>query len=112
MRGPPGRRCVVLQHPPGLQMREILMLVLSKRAHKKNVPAVSLSQFTQMVDRRLSISQKGLAEARQHLLAGHTKDAGIVLEKIEEDLLMLRCRLDIEVNMPAPRPNALHDSAN
>lgn len=88
------------------------MLVLSKRARDTNAHSVPLSQFTQMVERRLSISQKGLAEVRRHLAAGQAEDAGIVLEKIEEDLLLLRCRLDGEVKTPGPRSSVLHDSAN
>lgn len=93
-------------------MREILMLVLSKRAREANVLSVPFSQFQQMVDRRLSISQKGLAEVRKHLMAGQAEDAETVLEKIEEDLLLLRCRLDSEVKTTAPRSSVLHDSAN
>lgn len=88
------------------------MLVLSKRARDANALSVPFSQFQQMVDRRLSISQKGLAEARRHMMAGQAEDAGIVLEKIEEDLLLLRCRLDCEVKTTAPRSTVLHDSAN
>ncbi len=88
------------------------MLVLSKRARETNALSVPFSQFQQMVDRRLSISQKGLAEARQHLMAGQAEDAGLVLEKIEEDLLLLRCRLDCEVKTLSSRPAVPHDSAN
>lgn len=88
------------------------MLVLSNRARETNAPSVSWSQFTQMVDRRLSISQMGLIEARQYLAAGQSKDADIVLEKIEEDLFLLRCRLDSEVKTNAARPSALHESKN
>ena len=88
------------------------MLVLSDRARDTNALSTSLSQFTQMVDRRLAIAQKGLAEARQHLASGQSEDAGIVLEKIDEDLHLLRCRLSREVEMVAPRPSVLHESAN
>ncbi|HTU89831.1 MAG TPA: hypothetical protein VMF69_07030 [Gemmataceae bacterium] len=88
------------------------MLVLSNRARETNALSVSFSQFTQMVDRRLSISQKGLAEARQHLAAGQAEDAEVVLEKIEEDLFLLRRRLSCEVKTAAPRSSVLHDCAN
>lgn len=95
-----------------MQMREFVMLVLSNRARETNAPSVSWSQFTQMVDRRLSISQIGLLQARQHLAAGQAEDADIVLEKIEEDLFLLRCRLDSEVKMSAARSSSLHESKN
>ena len=88
------------------------MLVLSNRARETSTPSVSWSQFTQMVDRRLSISQKGLLEARQFLASGQSEDADIVLEKIEEDLFLLRCRLDYEVKSGASRPSSLHESKN
>jgi hypothetical protein len=88
------------------------MLVLSDRARETNAVSVSFSQFTQMVDRRLSIARMGLAEARHHLAAGQAADADIVLEKIDEDLLLLRCRVEREVKTIAARPASLHDSAN
>jgi hypothetical protein len=88
------------------------MLVLSDRARDTNVLSASVSQLTQMVDRRLAIAQKGLAEASRHLSAGQAQDAGIVLEKIDEDLHLLRCRLSREVEMVMPRLSGLHDCAN
>lgn len=88
------------------------MLVLSDRARDTNALSPSFSQLTQMLDRRLAIAQIGLAEASQHLAAGQTEDAGIVLEKIDEDLHLLRCRLSREAEKTAPRPSVLHESAN
>lgn len=88
------------------------MLVLSNRARETNAASVSSSPFTQMVDRRLCIAQMGLAEARQHLAAGQLEDADIVLDKIDEDLDMLRCRLNHEVKKIAARPSSLRESAN
>jgi hypothetical protein len=89
------------------------MLVRSDRARDTNAPSPSFSQLRQMLDRRLSIAQKGLAEAQQHLAAGQSEDAGIVLEKVDEDLHLLRCRLSREGEMLVARPSALlHDCAN
>jgi hypothetical protein len=65
-----------------------------------------------MIDRRLAIAQKGLDEVRRHMEAGESDDAGIVLEKIDEDLYLLRCRLDREGETAAPRPSPLLGSAN
>ncbi|MHB1423747.1 MAG: hypothetical protein ACYC3I_11245 [Gemmataceae bacterium] len=88
------------------------MLLLSHRAQESNVISVSISQFTQMVDRRLAIAQLGLTEARQHLTAGHAEEAGIVLDKIDEDLHLLRRRIIREAEMVAPRSSSLHGCAN
>ena len=88
------------------------MLVLSDRARETNAVSVSFSQFTQMVDRRLSIAQMGLAEARQYLAAGQVADADIVLDKIDEDLHLLRCRMNRETKTVAARPSSLKESAN
>jgi hypothetical protein len=88
------------------------MLVLSRRVPDTNVAFTPSNQFRQMIDRRLAITQKGLAEVRRHLEAGQAEDAGIVLEKIDEDLHLLRCRLDREAEMATPRPTPLLGSAN
>lgn len=88
------------------------MLVVSDRVHENNAPSPSVFQLTQMVNRRLAISQKGLAEARRHLEAGQAVDAEIVLEKIDEDLHLLRCRVRREAQRLAPRPTDLCSSAN
>jgi hypothetical protein len=88
------------------------MLVLSDRARDTNALSPSLSRLTQMLDRRLAIAQMGLAEASLHLAAGQNEDAGIVLEKIDEDLHLLRCRLSRETETIAPHPSVLHESAN
>jgi hypothetical protein len=63
-----------------------------------------------MVARRLTIARMGLAEARQHLEAGQAEDAGIVLEKIDEDLHLLRRRLIRESETIAHRSSARYDS--
>jgi hypothetical protein len=88
------------------------MLVRSNRA--RDIYAVSgfTSQVKQMVDRRLAIAQTGLAEVQRHLAAGQAEDARIVLGKIDEDLHLLRCRLNREAEISAPRPPVLLGSAN
>jgi hypothetical protein len=88
------------------------MLVLSDRARETTALPVSFSQFTQMVDRRLSIARMGLAEARHHLASGQIADADMVLEKVDEDLLLLRCRMEREVKTIAARHSSLLESAN
>ena len=88
------------------------MLVRSNRAPETSTPSPSFTPFTQMVDRRLTIARMGLAEARRHLVAGLAEDADIVLEKIDEDLHLLRCRLSREAETVAPRSSRLHGCAN
>jgi hypothetical protein len=88
------------------------MLVRSNRARDIFAVSGSFSQVKQMVNRRLAIAQMGLAEARRHLAAGQAEDAGIVLDKIDEDLHLLRCRLDCEAEMVAPRTPVFHGSTN
>jgi hypothetical protein len=88
------------------------MLVLSRRGRDTNAVPVPFNQFRQMIDRRLAIAQKGLAEAQRHLQAGQDTDAGIVLGKIDEDLHLLRCRLDREAELASPRTSPLLGSAN
>jgi hypothetical protein len=88
------------------------MLVLSHRVVEMNALPTSLSQIRQLVDRRLAITQKGLAEARRHLTDGQPAAAEIVLEKIDEDLHLLRCRIGREVEKIAPRSGDLHGCAN
>ncbi len=88
------------------------MLVRSNRARDIYAVSGAFSQVRQLVDRRLAIAQKGLAEARLHLEAGQEEDAGIVLEKIDEDLHLLRCRLIRETETAAPRSSVLVGSAN
>src|SRR6185437_3997932 len=102
--GPPWAAVRCLPAFLGLLLREILMLVLTDRVRDTKTLPASLFQFTQMVDRRLAIAEKGLAEAQRHLAAGQKEDADLVLEKIDEDLHLLRCRLSREVERTASRP--------
>jgi hypothetical protein len=83
------------------------MHVCSDRVHEANTFATPLLQFKQLVDRRLTIAGKGLAEARQYLAAGQARDADIILEKIDEDLYLLRRRLVGAVETGVPRSSVL-----
>jgi hypothetical protein len=97
------------------------MLVLSSRAHEKiifpthhttiqvldvqagtvrlsidtagDAPA-SPNPLHQLVDRRLAIAEKGLAELGHNLSAGRTAEAETILAKLDEDLHLLRRRLN------------------
>jgi hypothetical protein len=88
------------------------MLVRSDRVFDGSVGSVSLSQFVQMVERRLAVAQKGLAEARRHLSAGRAENVQAALDKIEEDLQLLRRRLSREPVGVALRPDLLHSCPN
>jgi hypothetical protein len=61
------------------------------------------AQLRQLVDRRLAVSEKGLAVLRRQLQAGATEDAAVTLANIAEDLRMLRQRLADETRTPAPQ---------
>jgi hypothetical protein len=47
----------------------------------------------QVVARRLEIARRGLDEARRHLGDGRPGDAEMILDKVDEDLHLLRKRL-------------------
>jgi carbon storage regulator CsrA len=59
--------------------------------------APTLLQVKNLMDRRLEIARRGLDELRRHLECGRTEDAETVLEKLDEDLHLLRRRVRREV---------------
>jgi carbon storage regulator CsrA len=61
-----------------------------------------LEQLDGLVEKRLAIAREGLAEARRHLRAGRIEEAGAVLEKLDEDMHLLRSRLRREIEFAAP----------
>jgi hypothetical protein len=83
------------------------MHVISDRVHESPTFSAPQAPFKQLVDRRLAIAQKGLAEARRHLSAGQSADADMVLEKLDEDLYLLRRRLGGTAETAAPRSTVL-----
>jgi carbon storage regulator CsrA len=65
----------------------------------------TLLQISQLLDRRLEIAHKGLEELRNRLRRGD-EDAEIILDKLDEDLHLLRRRLVREVEKTAPTDGA------
>jgi sRNA-binding carbon storage regulator CsrA len=65
----------------------------------------TLHQLNRLVEKRLEITRQGIEELRGHLLVGRTEDAEAVLEKIDEDLHLLRRRVrrEVEEMMQAAR---------
>jgi carbon storage regulator CsrA len=61
-----------------------------------------LEQLDGLVEKRLAIARQGLAEARKYLKAGRTEEAGAILDKLDEDMHLLRCRLRREIEFAAP----------
>ena len=53
----------------------------------------SLGDIRRMLDKRLEIAREGLNEMRQLLRAGDAETAQLILEKVDEDLHLLRRRL-------------------
>ncbi|HEY7152447.1 MAG TPA: hypothetical protein VH575_00665 [Gemmataceae bacterium] len=87
------------------------MLILSHRVSESPSFSTPSSPFVQVVDRRLAIAQKGLDEARRYLAAGQTEDVDTVLEKLDEDLYLLRQRLRREAESATRRPTVLYGCA-
>jgi hypothetical protein len=54
------------------------------------------ARLQQMVDRRLEVTRRGLEELQTLLRAGQIEDAEVVLDKLNEDLHLLRRRLRSE----------------
>src|SRR5437879_5569552 len=63
--------------------------------------APDFRRLNQLLRNRLNIDSLGLAELRRQLQAGLTVDALATLDKVEEDVLMLRERLEAEVERAA-----------
>lgn len=53
----------------------------------------TLPAIKQMLEKRLDIAREGLHEAQQQMRAGNEEDARILLEKVDEDLHLLRRRV-------------------
>jgi hypothetical protein len=62
--------------------------------HGPTLPAIK-----QMLEKRLEIARTGIHEAQQLLHSGNDEDARIVLEKVDEDLHLLRRRVRREFEM-------------
>jgi carbon storage regulator CsrA len=57
----------------------------------------TLPAIKRLLDKRLEIARAGLTEAREQLRAGNEDDARLILEKVDEDLFLLRRRLRREL---------------
>lgn len=57
----------------------------------------TLNALKRLMDKRLEIAREGISEARQCLRAGLEEDARIILEKVDEDLHLLRRRVRREI---------------
>jgi carbon storage regulator CsrA len=61
-------------------------------------------RLNQLVDRRLEVARRGLSELRQRLRAGAAEDAETILERLDEDLHLLRRRVCREAEQAPTRP--------
>jgi len=59
----------------------------------------------QVVTRRLDVARVGLAELRRCLLAAEPAEAALLLDKLDEDLLLLQRRLRLEAENEAVTEN-------
>lgn len=55
--------------------------------------APSLPMLRKLMEKRLEIAREGIQQANQLLRAGQEEDARVLLEKVDEDLHLLRRRL-------------------
>jgi hypothetical protein len=55
--------------------------------------APTLPAIRQMLEKRLEIAREGIHQAQQQLHTGNEEDARILLEKVDEDLHLLRRRV-------------------
>jgi len=75
----------------------VLRDALPDRLREWGADEPTLHQINGLMEKRLEITRQGLDELRQHLQNGDTEDAEAVLDKIDEDLLLLRRRVRREV---------------
>lgn len=61
-------------------------------------PVSDLPALKRLMEKRLDIARTGLNEARQLLRAGLEADARVILEKVDEDLHLLRRRIHREMD--------------
>jgi len=62
----------------------------------------SLPMLRKLLDKRLDIAREGISEARALLRGGHEEDARVLLEKVDEDLHLLRRRVRREFEKAEP----------
>ncbi|NBO91575.1 MAG: carbon storage regulator [Planctomycetia bacterium] len=83
----------------GISAPETIRVVREGRSDRQNwKPEVgeepaSSSDIQRMIDKRLEIAREGLNELREYLRAGQEDDARLILEKVDEDLHLLRRRV-------------------
>jgi len=79
--------------------------VLREALPDHGAPPASLHQLNKLMEKRIEITRQGIDELRQYLKQGKTENAEAVLEKIDEDLHLLRRRVrrEVEQMMQAAR---------
>jgi carbon storage regulator CsrA len=58
---------------------------------------LSLIQLSQLLQKRLEVARLGLVSAREQMASGELEDASNTLDRLEEDLHLLRTRMQKEV---------------
>ena len=75
----------------------VTVVAVKSREHGPGLPCV--------VTRRLDVARVGLAELRRRLLADDPAEAALLLDKLDEDLLLLQRRLHREAENEAVAEN-------
>jgi hypothetical protein len=74
-------------------------------ANLASLRPVVVPPMEQVVIKRLEIAHRGLEEVRRHLGDGRSGDAAMILDKLEEDLSLLRERLHDADSAPSGQAN-------
>jgi hypothetical protein len=82
---------------PPKHVRVLRDALPDRAAERNSADQTTLHQLNRLVEKRLEITRQGLDELKQHLRNGRTEDAQEVLNKIDEDLHLLRRRVRREV---------------
>ena len=81
----------------GIDAPENVRVLRDNLPERNGGQAATLHQLNKLVEKRLEITRQGLDELRQHLAQGLSENAEAILERIDEDLLLLRRRVRREL---------------
>jgi carbon storage regulator CsrA len=81
----------------GIDAPENVRVLRDNLPERHGSAPATLHQLEKLVAKRLEITRQGLDELRQHLAEGLSENAEAILERIDEDLHLLRRRVRREL---------------
>jgi sRNA-binding carbon storage regulator CsrA len=81
----------------GIDAPEQVRVLRDSLPERNGGEAATLHQLNKLVEKRLEITRQGLDELRKNLAQGLNENAEAILERIDEDLHLLRRRVRREV---------------